>query len=343
MKMIAKSPLEELLSIEASDDYDLDSELFERQIIVGNDESSRIRYFHTTGLMVADALAKCEKTISNTLIFDGDIVLMAFHLEGDTHINRTGENARAGAVLREPGHNIEVTGGAEFQISFEGGSPVDSFVIVLSRDFCLRIIPKEQDYYHLIRAIEEGRNAKLSRKYLPLNQEIKRIIGNIRNCRRTGSFHRLCLELKIAELLLLQLEQYRLLNSNRKIRPEFTGSDLARLEAARKILEESFSNPPTIRDLSLRIGVNESKLKSDFKKLFDRTIHSYILKLRMQEAYRLITGEGLLLKEVAMRVGYRNPSHFSAAFREFYGVCPRQLTPKAIPGARQSSHTLPVS
>jgi AraC-like DNA-binding protein len=47
-----------------------------------------------------------------------------------------------------------------------------------------------------------------------------------------------------------------------------------------------------------------------------------VRKLRMEKALELIeSGENSIL-QVALSVGYSNPSHFSAAFKRFYGRLP---------------------
>src|SRR5690606_29978576 len=101
--------------------------------------------------------------------------------------------------------------------------------------------------------------------------------------------------------------------------------DQKKLDKAKEILHENYQNPPTIKELSSIIGLNESKLKSDFKSSFNSTIHDYTLKIRMETAYKLITESQKQIKEVSVTVGYQNASHFSAAFRKFFGFNPSQI------------------
>ena len=324
MKIIVNTPSEEqLLNNAVMDRYDLNSRLCKCRVM---DENSHIWQFYTDGLIITDTLSQLKEEIRNTFFFESHIIAMVFHLKGNSLINAGGEPQVKGTVLQEPVHNIEVINNGNLRLIFEPGSLVDSFVVVLSKDFCLRVMPKEDGgYNHLLHAVEYGERASLSPEYLPLNQEMRRTISRIRNCNRKGSFHRLCLEIKIAELLMLQLEQYQLLSSERKVRPMLNNLDMDKLNRAKEILEGNFQNPPTIKNLSLMIGINKSKLKAGFKESYGSTIHSYILHLRMKKAYQLITEQNLLLKEVAMEVGYKNPSHFSAAFKQFYGIYPSKV------------------
>jgi AraC-like DNA-binding protein len=50
----------------------------------------------------------------------------------------------------------------------------------------------------------------------------------------------------------------------------------------------------------------------------------YQERLRLQEARRLMTGEGLDAAEAAFRVGYESPSQLSREYRRFFGSPPRQ-------------------
>jgi AraC-like DNA-binding protein len=47
-------------------------------------------------------------------------------------------------------------------------------------------------------------------------------------------------------------------------------------------------------------------------------------QLRLQEAKRLMLGEGLGAAEAAFRVGYESPSHFSREYQRLFGTPPRR-------------------
>lgn len=88
------------------------------------------------------------------------------------------------------------------------------------------------------------------------------------------------------------------------------------------ILQEEWATPPTIIELARRVGVNECYLKTDFREKTGNSIGAYVRKLRMEKARALIeSGEHTIL-QVALFVGYSNPSHFSKAFKRQYGRLP---------------------
>ena len=310
-------------TIELTDGYVFSSELHKHEIIIDNDQNYYIRNFYTDGLILIDTLSVFKCKMKNLLFFDNYIVAMMFHCQGNSNMFSKKDNKCDFTAVNERTHNIQIFKDNNLHVEFEPDIMVDSFIILLSKEFFLKLIPKENDMNeHLIKALEKGISTKLSKKNLPLNQEMRSIIDNVRHCTRKGSFHRLCLEIKITELLMLQLEQFHLINSERSHNKVINNFDQDKLETAKNILDKSFHNPPTIKKLSLMVGMNESKLKSSFKQSYNSTIHSYIVKLRMQMAYQLISEGNLLIKEIAIKVGYQNPSHFSAAFKEFYGFGP---------------------
>ena len=90
---------------------------------------------------------------------------------------------------------------------------------------------------------------------------------------------------------------------------------------ARRLLQLNLAEPPSVPELARRVGSNPTKLVRGFKALYGETVVAAVLRLRMQQAARLLR-DRLAISEVAHRVGYRHHSSFTAAFTGFYGVSP---------------------
>lgn len=101
--------------------------------------------------------------------------------------------------------------------------------------------------------------------------------------------------------------------------------ELALAKKARAILLQDFVHPPTLQELAHRCATNTSKLKKVFKKVYKMTIHTYVEKLRLEEASLLLKEESMTIGEIASRVGYRHQGYFSRRFFETYGVYPKTL------------------
>lgn len=83
------------------------------------------------------------------------------------------------------------------------------------------------------------------------------------------------------------------------------------------------------RSLSISEVIRESSFSGDvyafsraFKERAGRSPHRYMLETRLEQAKHLLEGGRITITEVALRCGFTNPSHFSAAFRRLYGVAP---------------------
>jgi AraC-like DNA-binding protein len=84
-------------------------------------------------------------------------------------------------------------------------------------------------------------------------------------------------------------------------------------------------------------GTNRTKVNEMLKSELGMTFTSYLNKLRLTEAARLLTEKsGTTVAEIAYSVGYANVSYFNKLFKEEYGCTPkafRTLAPQREPGA----------
>lgn len=148
------------------------------------------------------------------------------------------------------------------------------------------------------------------------------------NCPFLGTARRLFMEGKALEILAHEL--HGSMETSSKERGGYSQEDFERLEHARRILQEEYSDPPTILALSRRIGMNDYKLKRGFREIYDITIFGYVRKLRMEKARALLELGHLNVTEVAMETGYSCLGHFAAAFKKRFGVLPSQYRPGMV-------------
>ncbi|HTY49243.1 MAG TPA: AraC family transcriptional regulator [Steroidobacteraceae bacterium] len=105
--------------------------------------------------------------------------------------------------------------------------------------------------------------------------------------------------------------------------PTRGGRDAARVYHARDYLARHYVNPPNIAELAGRIGLNRTKLKESFRRIFGCTIYEYILRLRMERAAEMLVTGDYDVAQVAYAVGYEYPANFTAAFKRHFGELPR--------------------
>lgn len=101
--------------------------------------------------------------------------------------------------------------------------------------------------------------------------------------------------------------------------------DYHRLQRIRKKIQSSLEEGIKPEALAEEFGINVSKLKRDFKPLFDSSVYQFFTHCRMDEAYRrLKTGEFSVM-EVGYDLGYSNLSKFSEMFKKVKGVSPKDI------------------
>ena len=98
-----------------------------------------------------------------------------------------------------------------------------------------------------------------------------------------------------------------------------------KISDARRIMEETYDKPLTIKELSRKVAMNECYLKKGFKEMYGTTIFDFFQSQRMEHAKYLLYEKGLTVTEVSASLGYSSISHFSTAFKKHTGIKPCEL------------------
>ncbi|HEU4551531.1 MAG TPA: AraC family transcriptional regulator, partial [Chitinophaga sp.] len=161
----------------------------------------------------------------------------------------------------------------------------------------------------------------------PITMQMLRVLEEIRYCQFTGGIKKLFLQSKVLELLALQCEQYE--RSGPGHTPEDTmlsATDREKIYYARDLLLQAMQQPPSLRELSRLVGLNEFKLKTGFKKVFDNTVFGYLNDQRLDHARELLLQQQYRpLSDIALELGYSSPQHFSNAFSKKFGISPGRM------------------
>ncbi len=155
----------------------------------------------------------------------------------------------------------------------------------------------------------------------PTGGDMRLALQGLLDCPFEGAVRRVYLEAKVLELLALHLAR-----PERAEPPALRPDDAERVRAAAKVLAEEMAQPPSLLELSRRVGLNDFKLKTGFKQVLSTTAFGYLHELRMERAWRLLREGEMNVGEVARAVGYAGQSHFSTAFRKRFGVKPGSLS-----------------
>jgi len=94
------------------------------------------------------------------------------------------------------------------------------------------------------------------------------------------------------------------------------------LEKCFQILLENTRRSLTLRELAAGAGLSPSRLANMFKNQTGTSPMAHHMHLRMQEAAGLLASTDLNIKEVAARMGFQDPYHFSRAFKSHLQTSP---------------------
>lgn len=113
--------------------------------------------------------------------------------------------------------------------------------------------------------------------------------------------------------------------------PETPPGALRILMRARDLLLADLCDPPSLEDLATYASTNRTTLGQLFKRYLGMTAFDYLREQRLNEGRRLLKTTGLAVTVIAERVGYHYARDFAVAFKERFGVCPRDC--RGRPGA----------
>ncbi|NOS86316.1 MAG: helix-turn-helix transcriptional regulator [Ignavibacteria bacterium] len=111
-------------------------------------------------------------------------------------------------------------------------------------------------------------------------------------------------------------------------------SVLANFEEPGKIdlaefMEKNFMFNMPIEKFSYLTGRSLTTFKRDFKKAFNTTPQKWLTKKRLEAAHYQLAEKKKKPGEVYYETGFENLSHFSYAFKKYYGYSPTQLVSKS--------------
>jgi AraC-like DNA-binding protein len=91
------------------------------------------------------------------------------------------------------------------------------------------------------------------------------------------------------------------------------------------------------------MGLSETKFRQQFLKKFGISPRTYLTKVRLAEACRLLVTTELPLSDVALRTGFYDQSHFSNQFSKRYGVPPSKYRSLHMAGGNEVEMRAPAA
>lgn len=311
---------EPLIEIKTDDLDNQKSHFYNNKISLqkGNTDQILITSLFSEAIVLLDF--KMYFTTQQKIHYDiiGESIMMNFI--GSDNVEVTANQIDENGISVENTHNILYSNNLNGTLQIPANIDFTSFSIVLSLDYYRYLIHDEWGLHqNFSKSISQKKAGYLTLKYVPFSPVMQWVIHEIRNSKYEGSIQKIYIEAKIKELLILQLDTLIEKPLEKVLVHE---EDYVKLLQAKLILEANFTNAPSLPELSRAISLNEFKLKKGFKSCFETTVKGYITKLRMECAKDLFKNKASSVSEVAYKCGYKDVSHFSAAFKLFYGFTP---------------------
>ena len=200
----------------------------------------------------------------------------------------------------------------------------ETFILQFTKQAFRRLAADGGEVMHdFMQKVESGQPIFLSARNLYMDVSLHHAIRQIIECRYHGSVKKMFLYSKCLEIFVSVADALARAQNQTAIYCK-TDYDRERILFARDYLLQHLDLPPSLVELSRIAGINEFKLKRGFKEMFDTTVFGYLSEHRLELAKQDILEGKKTATEIAFELGYASPQHFSRAFKQKYGVSPKQ-------------------
>ena len=95
------------------------------------------------------------------------------------------------------------------------------------------------------------------------------------------------------------------------------------------IVEREYGRELGLDEIARRVASSRRQLQRAYAEIGHTTFRDQLTAVRMERAAELLRHPTLTVREVARRVGYRQPAQFAKAFRRHHGAAPSDFRARA--------------
>ena len=287
------------------------------------------------GYMKASTLPNGISVLSSDCKFREDVIMHRNSYAGQYYVLQFNEAVEAPTLYSAP--RVDAFNMLKQMVLLtHTGVSSKYFIPAGTRLISYRIIFQQ---HHLVQLIDPGAVEGIFSQYFsgfvqsgaidPLDVEYRTILKELL---RDTITHPLAINfMQNRTMLLIEKFLVKLVTQQQPVaeKHRFTDNEIVRLMKIESMLVNDFSvTPPNINYLSRISAMSPTKLKTDFKRLYGMPIYEYYQKNRMQRAKALLLEGKHSIKEVGIKVGYSNLSHFAGSFKKEFGLLPSELIAK---------------
>ncbi len=135
--------------------------------------------------------------------------------------------------------------------------------------------------------------------------------------------------LRLARSIELLCQFFAALRAGRLVsvdgQPSLCEKDIARIAAARRIVDERWHEKLTLDDIARSCGINRDKLTRGFRELYHCTVAEALSEHRLRQARQMLAASDLPVASIGYRCGYLNNASFTRAFSRRFGMAPTAM------------------
>src|SRR3954447_695110 len=94
-------------------------------------------------------------------------------------------------------------------------------------------------------------------------------------------------------------------------------------------VDREYASDLSLDDIARRVASSRRQLQRAYAEIGGTTFRDHLTAIRMRRAAEMLGTRGLTVREVAHRVGYRQPAQFAKAFRRHHDVSPSTYRTRA--------------
>lgn len=157
---------------------------------------------------------------------------------------------------------------------------------------------------------------------LPITDELFSILENLERKTVSEVINKIYLKAKVFELMALLLESYK--SSDGHIKWSLD-KRLKTLYQIKQLITSNLHKNLPLNELATEVGINGHTLNKEFTRVFGCTINEFSTAEKMDHAKYMLKNTQKMIYQIAEEVGFKNATHFTAAFKRRFHKTPKQF------------------
>ena len=108
------------------------------------------------------------------------------------------------------------------------------------------------------------------------------------------------------------------------VRPATIRQRAALFDDATEVVNQFYADDLSLDEVARKIATSRRQLQRIYLEIGETTFRDQLTQVRMERAAEMLSANGVTVREVANRVGYRQAAQFAKAFRLHHGLSPSE-------------------